>query len=80
MESRAKMPKVTLNPLFESIEGKLEGYVFRRTPSGKTFMSYYEQAARLAHRTPYQMAISGNFRVHHLQLDESVVSREQKRP
>jgi hypothetical protein len=59
------MPKVTLNPLFESIRGELEGYVFRRTASGKIFMSkkpdmskVQPSPAQTAHHEKFKQAVA----------------------
>lgn len=41
------MAKVTLNPMIEEIQGKLGGYVFRRTRSGKMYLSKVPDMSRV---------------------------------
>ena len=59
------MAEVKLNSIIDSIQGELEGYVFRRTPSGRTFISkkpdmsgVKSSPAQKAHRENFKQAVA----------------------
>ncbi|HEU0295641.1 MAG TPA: hypothetical protein VFR47_23070 [Anaerolineales bacterium] len=59
------MAKITLHPMFQGVSGRMDGIVFRRSVSGRIYMSLTPDMSRVqwspaqqAHRQKFRQAIA----------------------